>query len=50
MSASQPAGSRLHRGAGMALERQRARDFNATVTASQIEQRRETVRERNRNG
>jgi len=35
-------------GEGMALERQRARDFNATVTASEIEQRRETVRERNR--
>jgi enoyl-CoA hydratase len=37
-------------GEGMALERQRAREFNATVTASQIEQRRETVRERNRKG
>ena len=37
-------------GAGMALERQRARDFNTTVTAADIEQRREAVRERNRNG
>jgi enoyl-CoA hydratase len=37
-------------GEGMALERQRARDFNATVTASDIEQRRESVRERNRSG
>src|SRR5688572_19156850 len=36
-------------GEGMALERQRAREFNATVTASDIEQRREAVRERNRN-
>jgi enoyl-CoA hydratase len=35
-------------GEGMALERQRAREFNATVTASDIEQRREGVRERNR--
>jgi enoyl-CoA hydratase len=37
-------------GDGMALERQRAREFNATVSASDIEGRRETVRERNRNG
>jgi enoyl-CoA hydratase len=37
-------------GEGMALERQRAREFNATVSASDIEQRREGVRERNRNG
>jgi enoyl-CoA hydratase len=35
-------------GDAMALERQRAREFNATVTASEIEQRRESVRERNR--
>jgi len=37
-------------GDGMAMERQRAREFNATVSASEIEQRRETVRERNRTG
>jgi enoyl-CoA hydratase len=37
-------------GEGMALERQRAREFNATVTASEIEQRREGVRDRNRRG
>jgi enoyl-CoA hydratase len=35
-------------GEAMALERQRAREFNATVTPSDIEQRREAVRERNR--
>jgi enoyl-CoA hydratase len=35
-------------GEGMALERQRARQFNASVTADEIEQRREAVRERNR--
>ena len=35
-------------GEGMTLERQRAREFNATVTPSDIEQRRAAVRERNR--
>lgn len=37
-------------GQGMALEAQRARDFNTTVPAADIEQRREAVRERNRKG
>jgi enoyl-CoA hydratase len=37
-------------GEAMTLERQRAREFNATVSASDIEQRREAVRERNRSG
>ncbi|MBE7418962.1 MAG: enoyl-CoA hydratase [Ideonella sp.] len=37
-------------GDGMALEAQRAREFNATVSAAEIEQRREGVRERNRGG
>ena len=41
-------GFALSFGDGMALERQRAREFNATVTASDIEQRREAVRARNR--
>ena len=36
-------------GEGMALEAQRAREFNASVQASDIEQRREGVRQRNRN-
>ena len=35
-------------GEGMALEAQRAREFNASVQASDIEQRREAVREVNR--
>ena len=35
-------------GDGMALERQRACEFNATVSADEIEQRREGVRARNR--
>jgi len=35
-------------GEGLALEQQRARDFNAGVSAADIEQRREGVRERNR--
>jgi enoyl-CoA hydratase/carnithine racemase len=35
---------------GMALEAQRAREFNARVSAHEIEQRREAVRERNRRG
>lgn len=35
---------------GMALEAQRAREFNARVSADEIEQRREAVRERNRRG
>jgi enoyl-CoA hydratase len=35
-------------GDGMALERQRAREFNAQVRADEIEQRREAVREGNR--
>ena len=43
-------GFALPYGDGMALERQRAREFNATVSASDIEGRRETVRDRNRNG
>jgi enoyl-CoA hydratase len=37
-------------GEGMALERQRAREFNASVSADDIEQRREGVRARNRAG
>jgi enoyl-CoA hydratase len=37
-------------GDGMALEKQRSRDFNATVGASAVEARREAVRERNRSG
>jgi len=37
-------------GDGMKLEAQRAREFNSGVSASDIEQRREAVRERNRNG
>jgi len=37
-------------GQGMALEAQRAREFNSSVSAADIEQRREGVRERNRNG
>ncbi|HEY6353011.1 MAG TPA: enoyl-CoA hydratase [Burkholderiaceae bacterium] len=36
-------------GEGMALEAQRARDFNTSVSASDIERGREAVRERNRN-
>jgi enoyl-CoA hydratase len=35
-------------GQGMALEAQRAREFNTSVSAADIEQRREAVRERNR--
>ena len=35
---------------GMTLEAQRAREFNARVSADEIEQRREAVRERNRRG
>jgi enoyl-CoA hydratase len=35
-------------GQGMVLEQQRAREFNATVAAKDIEQRREGVRARNR--
>ena len=35
-------------GQGMALEAQRAREFNSSVQAADIEQRREVVRERNR--
>jgi enoyl-CoA hydratase len=35
-------------GEGMALEAQRAREFNASVSAADIEQRREAVREVNR--
>lgn len=35
-------------GEGMALERERSRDFNATVGAGAVEARREAVRERNR--
>jgi len=37
-------------GQGMALEAQRAREFNSSVAAADIEQRREAVRERNRSG
>jgi enoyl-CoA hydratase len=37
-------------GAGMALEAQRAREFNSRVHASDIEQRREAVRAANRRG
>jgi enoyl-CoA hydratase len=35
---------------GLALERQRARDFNAAVTADEVERRRDAVRQRNRGG
>jgi len=41
-------GFALSFGDAMALEAQRARDFNSTVQAADIEQRREGVRERNR--
>jgi enoyl-CoA hydratase len=41
-------GFALNFGDGMALEAQRARDFNSRVSAAEIEQRREGVRERNR--
>ncbi|HSB22943.1 MAG TPA: enoyl-CoA hydratase [Burkholderiaceae bacterium] len=41
-------GFALSFGDGMALEAQRARDFNSRVSAAEIEQRREGVRERNR--
>jgi enoyl-CoA hydratase len=37
-------------GDGMALEHQRAHEFNATVSAADIEQRRHAVRDRNRKG
>jgi enoyl-CoA hydratase len=37
-------------GEGLSLERQRAREFNASVSAADIEHRREAVRERNRQG
>ncbi len=43
-------GYRLAFGEGMALEKSRARDFNAKVTADGVEQRREAVRARNRGG
>jgi enoyl-CoA hydratase len=43
-------GFALSFGNGMALERERAREFNASVSADEIERRRETVRERNRQG
>ncbi|MDO9285816.1 MAG: hypothetical protein Q7U26_13020, partial [Aquabacterium sp.] len=35
-------------GEGMALEKRRAREFNAQVAADDVEQRREAVRQRNR--
>jgi enoyl-CoA hydratase len=41
-------GFALPYGQGMALEAQRAREFNASVSAADIEQRREAVREANR--
>ena len=37
-------------GAALALERERAREFNARVAAGEVEQRREAVRQRNRQG
>lgn len=43
-------GLALSFGDGMALEKSRARDFNARVAADDVEQRREAVRERNRAG
>ncbi|MDT7836332.1 enoyl-CoA hydratase [Aquabacterium sp. OR-4] len=43
-------GYRLPFGEGMALEKGRAREFNAQVTADGVEQRREAVRARNRGG
>jgi enoyl-CoA hydratase len=42
-------GYALAYGDGMALEKNRARAFNARVDAADVEQRREAVRERNRN-
>ena len=41
-------GFALAYGDGLALEKARAREFNARVIASDVEQRRETVRQRNR--
>jgi len=43
-------GFNLAYGEGMTLERNRAREFNRSVTADSVEQRREAVRERNRTG
>ncbi len=43
-------GLALALGAGLALERERAREFNRGVGAAEIEQRREAVRARNREG
>ena len=41
-------GFALPYGEGMALEKDRAREFNARVAADEVEQRREAVRQRNR--
>jgi enoyl-CoA hydratase len=41
-------GFALAYGEGLALEKSRAREFNAQVSATDVEQRRETVRQRNR--
>jgi enoyl-CoA hydratase len=41
-------GFALAYGDGLALEKARAREFNAQVSATDVEQRRETVRQRNR--
>jgi enoyl-CoA hydratase len=43
-------GYALAYGDGLALEKQRSREFNATVGASAVEARREAVRDRNRRG
>lgn len=43
-------GLALSLGDGLALEKQRAQDFNTGVTADEVEQRREAVRQRNRGG
>ncbi len=43
-------GYALSFGDGLALERQRAREFNGRVAAGDVEQRREAVRQRNRDG
>jgi enoyl-CoA hydratase len=41
-------GFALSFGDGMALEKSRAREFNSQVNAGDVEQRREAVRQRNR--
>jgi enoyl-CoA hydratase len=43
-------GFALTLGDGLALERERARGFNGSVRADEVERRREAVRQRNRGG